>query len=196
MHNNARKLIMAAGMLLLWSGLAGCDASNPVTTPPGSFTPDGRTVPAQTNLAGLQVKVSTDKTTYKVGEAIAINVAVTNTTNAARAVSFPSGSQTVWWGYMISQNGKIVSYEYWTGHKLAFTDDVKFDSYQPGETHNFPWTFPYKPASDSPPQVSTLPAGTYQVQARIPDLLFDGGIALRPDTPTPISDPVTITVTP
>ena len=175
-------------------GLPGCGSSSggPVFNAAGG---DGRAVPAVTNLSTLHIAIATDKTTYKVGDPIQMTISVTNTTSAVSAVSFPTTSQTNWWGYIIAQNGKIVTYEYSTAHNLAFPATVGFDTYQPGETHTFPYAFPFVPSATSPPLVASLPAGTYQVYARAPDLVYDNGVAVRTTVPTPVSDPVTITVT-
>lgn len=179
--------------LALLSGCGGGSSnSSTVTTIPHA---DGRALPASVPLSGLKGSVTTDKTTYKVGDPIAITVSITNTGTAAHTVTFPSGSKTVWWGYIITQNGKIVTYEYWSGHNLFFTADIGADTYAAGATHTFQWTFPYTPDPTSPPLVASLPAGTYQIYAREPDLTYDGTQAVRSDTPTPFSDPVTITVT-
>jgi hypothetical protein len=185
--------LLAAAM---GGGLPGCGggSSSSVTRPAG-YNPDGRVVPSTSNLSTLKVMISTDKSTYKTGEAINMTISVNNTSSATSSISFPTASQVTWWGFLIAQNGKIVTYEYWTGHNLAFSQVVGLDTYAPGETHTFPWTFPFVPSASSQPQTTILPAGVYQVYARMPDTVFDNGTAFRPGVPTPISDPITITVT-
>ena len=188
--------VMLAGAAL-GVGLPGCGggsgSSGGTVTIAGA---DGRALPPVSNLSTLKVSIATDKATYKTGEAIQMTISVTNTSAGTSAISFPTSTQTNWWGYIISQNGKIVTYEYSSAHNLAFPDVVGFDTYQPGETHTFPYAFPFVPASTSPPAVTSLPPGTYQVYARAPDLVYDNGVAVRSSTPTPVSAPVTITVTP
>ena len=179
----------------LGGGLSGCGggSSTPVTNPAG-YNPDGRVVPTTSNLSNLRVTISVDKSTYKVGEAINMTVSVNNISGSASSLSFPTASKSTWWGFLIAQSGKIVTYEYWTGHNLAFPQVIGTDAYAPGETHTFPWTFPYVPSAGSQPQTTTLPAGVYQVYARMPDVVYDNGTKYSPSVPTPISDPVTITV--
>lgn len=190
---------IALAAIALSIGLSGCGGGTsytkgilPVTIP----NADGRSVPPQLNLPSLKLTVSTDKTTYHTGEPINISIMATNIDSKAHSISFTTGSQTNWWGYIIAQNGVIITYEYWKGHKLAFPANVGTDSYAPGATHTFPYVFPFVPDPSSPPQVSTLPPGTYQIYARYPDTLFDGGTPVNNDVPTPVSAGVTITVTP
>lgn len=195
MHPKNYAVGIAISALLALAVLTGCggsNSSNTLTTVPNA---DGRALPAPQPLTGLTGSVTTDKTTYKVGDPIAITVSITNNSANAHTVAFPSGSKTVWWGYIIAQNGKIVTYEYWTGHNLGLTTDIGVDTYAAGATHTFSWTFPYTPDPSSPPLVASLPAGTYQIYVREPDLTYDGTQAVRTDAPTPFSSPVTITVT-
>ena len=179
----------------LGGGLPGCGGgSSTSVTRPAGFNPDGRVVPNTSNLATLKVTISTDKSTYKVGEAINMTVSVNNTSSGTSSITFPTAAHATWWGFLIAQNGKIVTYEYWTGHNQAFPQVLGSDTYASGETHTFPWTFPYVPSAGSQPQTTTLPAGVYQVYARLPDIVYDNGTKVSSDVPTPISDPVTITV--
>ena len=186
--------LLAAAM---GGGLPGCgggSGSSSLTRPAG-YNPDGRVVPNTSNLATLNVSISTDKTTYKTGEAINMTISVNNTSSGTSAITFPTASKSTWWGFLIAQNGKIVTYEYWTGHNQTFSQVIGVDTYAPGETHTFPYTFPYVPSAGSQPQTTVLPAGTYQVYARMPDIVYDNGTKVTSDVPTPVSAPVTITVT-
>ena len=176
-------------------GLPGCGGGSTTTTTPINYTPDGRALPAQTNLSALRFQIGADKTTYKTGEPIKLTIVVTNPSSSQSTVTFPTADTTTWWGYIISQNGKIVSYEYWPGHKQIFPDVVGTDTYAAGQTKTFTYAFPYTPSAGSPAQVSVLPAGTYQIYARLPALLYDNGNRVDNSVPTPVSDPITITVT-
>ncbi len=140
------------------------------------------------------VTVSTDKSTYTFGEPIQITVSVQNTDTKPHTITYPYADPVTHWGYIIAQNGKIITYEYWPGHNLVFADIVGTDTYQPGETKTFNYVFPYQPTGATSPPVTSLPAGTYQVYARQADLTYDGTTAIRHTTPTPASNPITITV--
>lgn len=178
---------------VLGAGLPGCGGSgkSAVTTIPGA---DGRSIPASLNLPSLHLSITSDKSTYKVGDTIHLTISVTNTDTKTHTVSFPSATQTTWWGYIVGQNGKIVSYEYWPGHNLITTANLGTDTYAAGETHTFAYDFPYAPVG-SPPQVSSLPAGTYQIYARYPNATFDAGTLVSNTVPTPASAALTISVT-
>ena len=177
-------------------GLPGCGGGgSSTTTTPANYTPDGRALPGQTNLSTLRFKISADKATYKTGDPISLTISVTNSSTSQSTVTFPTASQNAWWGYVIAQNGKIVSYEYWPGHNLLFPQVIGTDTYAPGQTKTFTYAFPYTPSAGSPPQVSVLPPGTYQVYARLPALLFDNGNRVANDVPTPVSDAITLTIT-
>ncbi len=186
--------VVLAGVVL-GAGLPGCGSSPVLHSDVVGYSPDGRALPGQTNLATLKIAIATDKTTYKTGDPIQMTISVTNTSAGTSAISFPTTSQTDWWGYIISQNGKIVTYEYSSAHTLLFPDTLGNDTYKPGETHTFPYVFPFTPTPDSPAKVTVLPPGTYQVYARAPDLVYDNGNPIRTSVPTPASDPVTITIT-
>ncbi len=186
--------VVLAGAVLSM-GLMGCGGGSSSSSVVSGYNPDGRALPGQTNLSTLKIAIATDKTTYKTGDSIQMTISVTNTSASTSAISFPTTSQTNWWGYIIAQNGKIVTYEYSSTHNLTFTDAVGFDTYGAGETHTFPYAFPFTPSPNSPAKVTVLPPGTYQVYARAPDLIYDNGNAVRTSVPTPASDPVTITVT-
>lgn len=186
--------VVLAGAVLSM-GLMGCGGGSSGGLTFNAAGADGRALPARTNLSTLKLAIAADKTTYKTGDPIQMTISVTNMSSSTSAISFPTTSQTNWWGYIIAQNGKIVTYEYSSAHNLAFTDTIGFDTYSAGETHTFPYAFPFTPAPDSPAKVTVLPPGTYQVYARAPDLVYDNGNAVRTSVPTPASDPVTITVT-
>ena len=186
--------LLASVMSVSLPGCGGGSSSNTATTPI-NFTPDGRALPPATNLSTLRFQITADKSTYKTGDTINLTVTVNNSSGSQSMVSFPTASPVTWWGYTIAQNGKIVAYEYWPGHKQVFPQVVGFDTYAGGQTKTFNYVFPYMPSPDSPPQVSALPPGTYQIYASLPDLLYDNGNRVATSVPTPVSAPITITVT-
>lgn len=156
----------------------------------------GRSVPTRAATTNFTVSVQTDKATYKVGEPIQITVSATNSTATQRKLQYPTPFSYHRWGYIISQNDKIVTYEYWDGHEEAFPAVIGTDTYAPGETKTFAYAFPYPNAKNQTTK-EQLPVGTYQVFARMPETVFTGDwqVTRFPD-PTPASLPVTITITP
>jgi hypothetical protein len=138
------------------------------------------------------VTVAADKTSYATGEPIQITISVTNTSGQARAISYPHPGPN--WGYILAQNGSIVAYEYWEGHQLSFPAMIATDTYAPGETKQIAQAFPQIYGHPGP--IAALTPGTYQLYAKLPSLVYDDQRPLRYETPTPASDPVTITITP
>ncbi len=186
--------LVASVMSVCLPGCGGGSSPKAVLIP-NNYSPDGRALPPATNLSTLRFQISADKTTYKTGDTINLTVTVSNSSGSQSMVSFPTVSQIAWWGYTIAQDGKIVAYEYWPGHKQVFPQVVGFDTYAGGQTKTFNYVFPYTPSPDSPPQVSALPPGTYQIYASLPELLYDNGNRVANSVPTPVSAPITITVT-
>jgi hypothetical protein len=187
--------VFAAVTVIGCGGTGGTDTT--LAAGPTARASVGDAVPAKSSVAGLGVTVSTDKTTYKTGDPITITVSATNAGNSPLTLRYSSASDLVKWGYIIAQNDKIVTYEFWNGHRLVLPAVIGTDTYAPGETKTFTYTFPLTglPTND-PDTIHSLSPGTYQVYARIPALVYNGAQALRTDIPTPASDPVTITVTP
>ena len=188
-------LIIAGALLCALLPLTGCGGSGDSTVP-GVRAAVGRSVPARSNLSGFSVTVQTDKTTYAAGEPIQITVAATNTGASARTLRYPTNFSYHRWGYIIAQNDKIVTYEYWDGHREHFPTVLGVDTYTAGETKPFAYRFPYRNTAgsvDNPTE--QLPAGTYQVYARMPELVYtEDSKDLHYSEPTPASVPVTITI--
>jgi len=184
-------------ILLVGVLLSGCGESsiNSLPVNPGNSAV-GLLVPAKETVPGLSFQIGADKATYRTGEPIQFTLSVTNISGQERDLSFSNSSPVTWWGYCIAQYGHIVTYEYWTGHKLAFTDSIGNDRYLPGATHTFPYSFPYLPDPQSPPIVSTLRPGVYQAFLIAPAVYHDGAKPVFHDVPTPLSDPIEITVLP
>ena len=147
-------------------------------------------------MPALQLSIASDKAIYQVGETIHLTISVTNTDSVSHTLSFPTSTTSTWWGYIISKNSTIVTYEYWTGHNLILPSIVGTDTYAAGETHTFNYDFPFVPNTSSSPLVSSLPAGIYQISARYPNALYDATSLVTNSVPTPASAPITITVTP
>lgn len=188
-------IIIAGALLCALLPLTGCGGSGDSTALPVRSAV-GRSVPAKSSLNGFSVTVQTDKTTYAVGEPIQITVTATNTGASARTLRYPTSFAYHRWGYIIAQNDKIVTYEYWDGHREHFPTILGMDTYTAGEARTFAYRFPYLNLAgsvDNPTE--QLPAGTYQVYARMPELVYtDDNKDVRYSEPTPASVPVTITI--
>lgn len=155
----------------------------------------GRSVLPVQSLPGLTVTVKTSKTEYRVGETIPITVSITSTDRDPKLVKYSTGSPAVRWGYIIARDNKIVTYEFWEGRRVFFTTDIGMERFSPGETKEYASEFPLKIGGESAP-AETLPPGTYQIYARLSPWVISG--LPRPQTgdPVPVSEPITITVTP
>lgn len=156
----------------------------------------GRSVlPVQT-LPGMTVTVKTPGTDYRVGETIPITVSITCTDSVPKLVKYSTGSPTVRWGYILVRDNRIVTYEFWEGRRVFFTTDIGMERFLPGETKEYAFEFPVKIAGESAPAAETLAPGTYQIYARLSPWIISG--LPRPQTgdPVPVSEPITITVTP
>lgn len=190
----ARMAFLILAGLLVGNVLTGCGGGTSNLT--GIPNADGRALPAASTIHALQLSIASDKTTYKVGETIHLTISVTNTDSVAHTFAFPTPVKSTWWGYIISKNNTIVTYEYWPGHNLVLPSVVGTDTYAAGETHTFTYDFPFVPSTSSPPKVASLPVGIYQIYARYPNALYDGVDLVANSVPTPASAPITITVTP
>ena len=190
-----RKGLILCGAAVALLALAGCGTGSTTDGTPVRAAV-GRGVPTRGATTNFTVTVQTNKATYKVGDPIQITVSATNSTATARTLQYPTPFSYHRWGYIISQNDKIVTYEYWDGHKEFFPAVIGTDTYAAGETKTFAYAFPYPNAAGSNTGPEQLPAGTYQVYARMPETVFtsDWQVTRYPD-PTPASPPVTITVT-
>lgn len=154
----------------------------------------GRALPGHGSIPGLAVTVATDRSSYTAGEPIEIIVSVTNTTASAKVLSYPTPSALHMWGYVVAKDGKIVTYEYWDGHGLAFPTVIGEMEYPPGSTRIFRYTLPLQQAPNETREY--LRPGTYQVFARLPALAWEGATTYRFPDPVPASEPVTIEVQP
>jgi hypothetical protein len=187
-------LIAGAGMLALMA-TAGCGGGSGGTQTATVRAAVGRSVPAKATLTGFNVTVQTDKASYKVGDPIKITVSATNSGQAARTLKYPTPFSYHRWGYIIAQNDKIVTYEYWDGHGQGFPAAIGSDTYASGETKSFTYDFPYPTPGGNTGGLEKLPEGTYQVYARMPELVYsDNWQDIRHLDPTPASLPVTITI--
>lgn len=193
----AKTIIGFGGALLALWGLAGCGGSGGGPMAGGAARPDvGRSVPAMAGLSNISVTVATDKATYKTGDPIQITVSATNTAGTPITLSYPTTYTYVKWGYVVTTpDGTIVTYEYWDGHNEVFPAVIGSDTYAAGETRQFAYVFPYPILAGDPDTIRTLPAGTYKIYAKMPELAYVAGVAYRYSTTTPASAPVTITVT-
>jgi hypothetical protein len=182
----------AAGALLALVGCGG-DGTAPGTPVRAAV---GNNVPTRAATTNFNVTVQTDKTTYKVGESIQITVSATNNTATERTLQYPTKSNYLRWGYIIAQNNKIVTYEYWDGHGESLPPMIGTDTYAPGETKTFVYHFPYQNPPGNTNGKEKLAAGTYQVYAKMPATVYtsDWQVTRYPD-PTPASPVITITVT-
>jgi hypothetical protein len=187
--------LILSGSAVALLALTGCGGGGATEGTPVR-TAVGRSVPTRGATTNFTVTVQTDKATYKVGEPIQIIVSATNSTASARTLRYPTPFSYHRWGYIISKNNKIVTYEYWDGHREFFPAVIGSDTYAPNETKTFAYVFPYPNTAGSTTGPEQLPAGTYQVYARMPETVYtsDWQITRYPD-PTPASLPVTITVT-
>jgi hypothetical protein len=156
----------------------------------------GRSVlPVQT-LPGLTVTVKTSKSAYRVGETIPITVSITNADSAPKLVQYSTGSPTVRWGYIIARDSKIVTYELWEGRRVFFTADIGMERFSPGETKEYASAFPLQIGGENHPATETLAPGTYQIYARLSPWVIAGLPRPQSSDPVPVSEPITITVTP
>ncbi len=197
-HKSPRIFACLPVILLVGALLSGCGGSSNTNILPinqgGSAV--GLLVPTKDSIPGLGFQIAADKATYRTGEPIQFTLSVTNASGQERDLSFSNNAPVTWWGYCIAQYGHIVTYEYWTGHKIAFSDEIGMDRYAPGATHTFPYSFPYLPNTQSPPLLSTLRPGVYQAFLIAPAAYHDGAKPVFHDVPTPLSDPIEITVLP
>jgi hypothetical protein len=154
----------------------------------------GRALSAPGSIPGLAVTVATDKSSYTAGEPIEITVSVTNTTASAKVLRYPTPSELHMWGYVVVKDGKVVTYEYWDGHGLAFPTVIGEMEYPPGSTRLFRYTLPLQQAPNATREY--LQPGTYQVFARLPALAWEGAATYIFPEPVPASEPVTIEVQP
>ena len=192
-------LLFAGGGVLVLLATAGCGGGygngNGVSTTVYERTGVGRSVPAKADLANFTVTVQTDKATYKVGAPIKITVSATYNGQGTRTLKYPTPSAYQRWGYIIAKDEKIVTYEYWNGHRESFPAMVGSDTYTAGETKTFTYDFPYPTPAGSTGGLEALAAGTYQVYARMPELVYtDKWQDIRNLDPTPASLPVTVTI--
>jgi hypothetical protein len=187
---------LLGGATLALLALAGCGGGGTFQGAPIVREAFGRSVPTRAATTNFTVTVQTDKATYKVGDPIQITVSATNNTATERKLQYPTPFSYHRWGYIIAQNNKIVTYEYWDGHGERFPTVIGTDTYAPGETKTFAYAFPYPNTAGSKDGTETLAPGTYQVYARMPETVYtsDWQVTRYPD-PTPASTPVTITVT-
>lgn len=188
-------LALGAAALALGLLAAGCGGSGSSLLN-GLVGADGQTLPQRDPVPGFTVGVTTDRAVYHTGDPIQITVTATNSTSTAHSLTYPSPSPILKWGYIIASGSTIVAYEYWPGHGLQFAQALTTDTYAPGQSMQFVYTFPYSPSGATPGPATSLPPGTYQVYARQADLTYDGSTAVRHTVPTPASTGVTITVTP
>src|SRR5687768_12249075 len=163
----------AAGLLL---ALAGCGGGGTTEgTGVGALAVRaavGNRVPTRGATTNFTVAVQTDKATYRAGDPIQITVTATNNTAATHTLRYPTPFSYHRWGYIISQNDKIVTYEYWDGHGNAFPTVIGTDIYAPGETKTFAYTFPYPNPAGNGNAIERLSPGTYQVYARMPETVY------------------------
>ncbi|MCL5283641.1 MAG: BsuPI-related putative proteinase inhibitor [Armatimonadetes bacterium] len=186
------KWMVSLSLLTLTAFLWGCGGSNSGLNQ--STTRDsaiGRSINQVTAPYGLQVKLSTDKTVYHSGEAIQIDVAVTNPTSSLIHVNYPTPPPTIWWGYAVVQNGRVVTWEWWPGHKLVTTQQIVPQDWNPGQTIHYSLTFPQSIAPGLNDSLNELAPGTYHIYPRTNLTLTN---MVSPTGDDVIGPPVTITV--
>lgn len=129
--------------------------------------------PAPAIRAGeIEVSATTDKSTYRAGEAVTINIVAQNQDEREREITYGSGQS---FDVTITPVGRSTPRWDWS-HGRAFTLALRYKTLAPGERMTFSTTWEQKDNDGK-----TMPPGKYSVVAR---LTANGGIAARPVTIT------------
>jgi hypothetical protein len=134
--------------------------NNPTRTANITMSEKPSTPPAGIRAGEIEVRVASDKSTYRAGESVKFTVTVINQDDQPRTLHFPNGQNFDITVTPTNQNEALWRWDW--SHDRMFTQMLREQVLKPGETLTFNATWNQKDNEGK-----KMPRGEYSVQAKL-----------------------------